>query len=111
MVKIETSVGYDDRKIMWVSTDERRMITRMLKLAEQYPEEVQILAMPETNDGCLYMKCPASWLYIRHPKKMNITDEQKAAAAERLRKAREAKRTEQTDDLDDEYMEDDSEDA
>ena len=108
---METSTGYDDRKIMWVSTDERRMITRMLKLAEQYPEEVQILAMPETNDGCLYMKCPASWLVIRHPKKMNITDEQKAAAAERLRKAREAQRTGQADDLDDEYMEDDSEDA
>ena len=108
---METSTGYDDRKIMWVSTDERRMITRMLKLAEQYPEEVQILAMPETNDGCLYMKCPASWLVIRHPKRVSLTDEQRAATAERLRKAREAQRTGQADDLDDEYMEDDSEDA
>lgn len=81
----------------------------MLKLAEQYPEEVQILAMPETNDGCLYMKCPANWLVIRHPKRVSLTDEQKAAAAERLRKAREARRTGQADDLDDEYMEDDSE--
>ena len=64
------------------------MITRMLKLAEQYPEEVQILAMPETNDGCLYMKCPASWLVIRHPKRVSLTDEQKAATAERLRASR-----------------------
>ena len=94
---METSTGYDDRKIMWVSTDERRMITRMLKLAEQYPEEVQILAMPETNDGCLYMKCPASWLVIRHPKRVSLTDEQRAAAAERMRKWRENRNADESD--------------
>ena len=83
---------------MWVSTDEKRMINRMLKLAGQYPDEVQILERPETNDGCLYMKCPADWLLIRHPKKVIMTEEQRAAAAERLRKARESQNDEDMED-------------
>ena len=93
----ETACGYlTEDNLMWVSTDERKMITRMLKLAEQYPDEVQILEMPETNDGCLYMKVPANWLLIRHPKKMNLSEEQKDAMRERLQKMRESK-TEDTE--------------
>ena len=94
---METVCEYDDRRIMRVSTDERKMITRMLKLAEQYPDEAEILEMPETNDGCLYMKVPADWLLIRHPKKMKLTDEQREAAAARLRKLREEKEDEESD--------------
>ena len=64
------------------------MITRLMKLAEQYPDEVEIIERPETNDGCLYLKCPADWLLIRRPKKMNYTDEQRAAMAERIKNIR-----------------------
>lgn len=95
---METACGYLDDKAMHISTDERRMINRLLKLVEQYPDEAQIIERPETNDGCLYMKCPADWLLIRHPKKLSLTDEQRAAAAERLRKAREAKNDEDMED-------------
>ena len=93
----ETACGYlTEDNLMWVSTDERRMITRMMKLAEQYPDEVQIRNRPEDNDGCLCMTVPASWLLIRHPKKMNFSEEQKDAMRERLQKMRESK-TEDTE--------------
>ena len=85
---VETACEYLDDKVMRISTDERRMINRMMKLAEQYPDEVEIIERPETNDGCLYMKCPADWLLIRHPKKMNYTEEQRAAMAERIKNIR-----------------------
>lgn len=95
---METACEYDDRNVMRVSTDERRMINRMMKLAEQYPDEVEIIERPETNDGCLYLKCPADWLLIRHPKKMNYTDEQRAAMADRLNKIRNTKNDDEEDD-------------
>lgn len=85
---METACEYLDDKVMRISTDERRMITRLMKLAEQYPDEVEIIERPETNDGCLYLKCPADWLLIRRPKKMNYTDEQRAAMAERIKNIR-----------------------
>lgn len=85
---METACEYLDDKVMRISTDERRMITRLMKLAEQYPDEVEIIERPETNDGCLYLKCPADWLLIRHPKKMNYTEEQRAAMAERIKSIR-----------------------
>lgn len=85
---METACEYLDDKVMRISTDERRMITRLMKLAEQYPDEVEIIERPETNDGCLYLKCPADWLLIRHPKKMNYSDEQRAAMAERMKNIR-----------------------
>ena len=85
---VDTSCEYDDRKVMWVSTDERRMITRMMKLAAQYPDEVEIIARPENNDGCLYMKCPANWLFIRHPRKVEMSEERKEAMREQLRRWR-----------------------
>ena len=94
---METACEYLDDKVMRISTDERRMITRLMKLAEQYPDEVEIIERPETNDGCLYLKCPADWLLIRHPKKMNYTDEQRAAMAERMKNIRGQKDNEEDD--------------
>ena len=95
---METACEYLDDKVMRVSTDERRMINRIMKLAEQYPDEVEIIERPETNDGCLYMKCPADWLLIRHPKKMNYTEEQRAAMAERIKNIRVPKDDEEDED-------------
>lgn len=95
---METACEYLEDRVMRVSTDERRMITRLMKLAEQYPDEVEIIERPETNDGCLYLKCPADWLLIRHPKKMNYTEEQRAAMAERIKNIRVPKEDEGDED-------------
>ena len=85
---METACGYLDDKVMWVSTDERRMITHLLKLAEKHPDEVKIVARPEENDGCLYLKCPASYLKINPPVRQNLSDEQRVARSERLKTMR-----------------------
>jgi len=82
---METSCSYTGAT-MFVSTDERRMISRLLKLAATHPDDVEILALPPVNDGCLYCKVPASWLRITPPKKMDLSDEERAALSERFRK-------------------------
>ena len=43
---------------------------------------------PEDNGGTIYAQVPATWLYVRKPKQVNMTEEQRAAAAERLKNAR-----------------------
>ena len=81
---METSCTYTG-SVMFVSTDERKMITRLLRLKDAHPDDVEILALPPNNDGCLYCKVPASWLRITPPKKLDLTDEERAARAERFR--------------------------
>lgn len=83
---METACGYLDDKVMWVSTDEKRMINRLLKIADEHRDEVEILAIPEENDGCLYLKCPADWLKITPPRHLNLTDDQRVARLARLGK-------------------------
>lgn len=70
---------------------ERRWINRINKLHEQYPDEVQIVYAPEDNCGVIYAHIPKSWMKISPPKKTNMSEEQRVAAAERMRKAREAR--------------------
>lgn len=83
----ETAVGYldvDDRATF--SSSERKWINKILKLRESYPDDVQIEYMPEDNHGMLLAHIPKSWLKINPPHKRNMTDEQRAAAAERMSK-------------------------
>ena len=82
---METCCEYTD-SVMWVSTDERRMITRMMKLIAEHPDETEIIKHPEENDGCLYCKVPSTWLKIAPPVKREMTDEQRAAASQRMQK-------------------------
>lgn len=81
---METSCTYTG-KTMFVSTDERKLINRIMKFAKEKPEDVEVIRLPENNDGCLYCKLPASWLKITPPAKRDLSDEQRAAMAERLR--------------------------
>lgn len=85
---METACNYLDDKVMYVSTDERKWINRLLKMAEEHPDEVTIMNRPEENDGCLCLKCPAEYLKIAPPRHVNLTEEQRVAAAERLKNAR-----------------------
>lgn len=81
---METCCNYTDQ-IMFVSTDERWLINRIMKFGKEHPGTVEVIRPPEKNDGCLYCKVPANWLKIAPPIKHELTDEQRAAAAERLR--------------------------
>lgn len=82
---METSVTYTD-EIAYLSSDEKKTINRILKLTKDYSKEIDILAYPETNDGCIYCKLPAKWIKIQPPKKLELSDEERAARAARLQK-------------------------
>ena len=82
---METCFNYTGETAFF-SSDERKWINKIRKLKEQRPDEVTILAEPETNDGCIYAKVPAHYLKLQP--KMIISDERKEELAERIKKAR-----------------------
>lgn len=89
---METAMGYltEDDGRAWFSSDEKKWKNRIMKLAEEYPEQVKITVYPEDNDGCINAWIPAKWIRVKPPVKRNLTDEQRMAMSERLKKAREA---------------------
>ena len=84
---METSCSYTGGEA-WMSSDERKWITKIKELAEKYPDDVEIRRMPENNDGCIYAKIPSSWLKIQPKFHRNLSDEQRVALADRARKMR-----------------------
>ena len=80
--------------IEWIRGDKEVTVTfpsgskfcnKVKKLAEQYPDEVKIVA--DNPDGSLVGHLPLSYIKVSHPKV--LSDEQKIKAAERLHKGRE----------------------
>lgn len=84
---METCINYTDAT-MYISTDEIKWKNRIDAWAKEYPDECIITVRPENNDGCMNAKMPSSWFRMRPPKKVNMTEEQRMAAAARLRKNR-----------------------
>lgn len=76
--------GYAENVIEWVKDDnratlslsQRRTISRVKQLAEQYPEECQIVA--ENKDGSVYAHIPVSWVKISPPREMTETQLEQA---------------------------------
>ena len=83
---METALNYLDDKVMFISTDEQKMKSRLMKLAAEHPQECVITVYPENNDGCMNAKLPAGWLKIYPPPKREYTEEQKEALRERAQK-------------------------
>lgn len=81
--------GYAENTIEWVkdgeratlSLSQRRTISRVKKLAEQYPEQCQIVA--ENKDGSICAHLPVSWVRINPG--MELTEEQRKHKADMLR--------------------------
>ena len=85
----ETCFEYlDVDNIATVGSSERRWINKIIRLHEQRPDEVKIVRMPEDNDGYILAHVPKSWVKLSPPKQVNLTDEQRAARAERLKNSR-----------------------
>ena len=83
----ETCVEYIDLdKHATFCSSERKWINKIIRLHQSHPEEVEIICVPEDNEGVILAHIPKSWLKISPPKKMNLTEEQKAERAERMRK-------------------------
>ena len=76
-----------DGKYATVTLSKPSMINRVMKLAQQKPEEVRILATPDTNGGYLYARVPVKWIKINPPKE--LSEETKKNMVNRLRGARE----------------------
>lgn len=64
--------------------------TKLLKLSQEYPDEVKIIA--ENEDGSIFAHVPVNYVKIRHPRKMS--DEQREDAGKRLRRMWEEKKKE-----------------
>lgn len=69
-------------------SSETKWINKILKLREQYPNEIKIQELPEDNQGMLLAHIPKSWFKISPPRKREMTDEQREEAAKRLANAR-----------------------
>ena len=81
----ETTIEHlGGEELCGISTGERTMRNRLAKLAEQNPEQVKCVAV--NPDGSVYYKVPWRWVTVRKPKKMNLTEEQKASLIERFNK-------------------------
>lgn len=76
----------DGQKTAAVTLHDRRLRNRILKLAEQHPDEVAVICRPEENNGFLFAHIPVKWLRIQPPKQMS--EEQREKAKERLARVR-----------------------
>jgi len=83
----ETAISYlNVEDCATFHSSETKWINKILKLRESHPDEVKIEYMPEDNGGMILAHVPKSWLKISPPRQVNYTEEQRAAAAERMRK-------------------------
>lgn len=73
-----------------VFTAERKFISQIKELAEQYPNDVEIQYI--NDDGSIGARVPYDWFrFVKPPTKRNYTEEQRKAMKERMKKAREAR--------------------
>lgn len=74
-----------DKKVTITFAGGTRYNSKIRKLAEVYPDEVEIVA--ENQDGSIVAHIPLSYVKVSHPRVMS--EESKAKAAERLKASRE----------------------
>ena len=80
---------YTDEKRACVSSDEKKVVNRIMSLVKDHPDDVLISKRPENNDGVLVAYVPRTWIKLPSPPKTRVmSEEQRAVAAERLRNAR-----------------------
>lgn len=80
--------GYSENVIEWIKDEkratltlsQRRTISRVKKLAAQYPDQCQIVA--ENKDGSICAHIPVSWIKINPPRE--LSEGQRQQMAERL---------------------------
>jgi len=87
---MDTSFSYCSKDCAYVSSDERRWINKIISLQKKYPDQVEIIATPEENDGCIYAKIPVDWIKITPKRTVVMTEEEKDVLRERLARLRQA---------------------
>lgn len=85
----ETIINFnEEEKVASVYTFNKTLQRRLAKLAEQYPDDCKREFDTWQPEGSVDYTVPKKWIKINPPKKVNFTDEQKAALAERLANSR-----------------------
>lgn len=77
---------FDGDKVITATFNQRKYVTKIKKLAENYPNEVRIT--DENLDGSIVAHIPLRYLKISRPPVRELTEDQKEATRERLEKAR-----------------------
>lgn len=62
-----------------VTASQRRLVNRLKRLHEKYPDEV---IMVNNSDGSVFAKIPVEWVSIRKPTKRELTEEERREMAE-----------------------------
>ena len=75
----------NNQKIMTVSFCSQKWITKIKKLSQSNPDDVEIIA--ENKDGSICARLPIKYLKISALRK--VSDEQRQKASERFKKLRE----------------------
>lgn len=85
----ETSIEYlscNDHATLYSS--EAKWIRKIKQLQIDYPNDITI---KNEDSESIVVHIPKSWLKVTPPRKMTLTDEQRAAAATRMSEARKKK--------------------
>lgn len=85
---METCINYCEPGYAFISTDERKWINTIHKLAERKPGECIIMKEPEGNGGFIYAKFPQKWVRVRPPKEVVMTDEKREILRKNLQEIR-----------------------
>ena len=80
---METAASYTTKDCMFFSSDERKWISKVRKLKQKYPDQVEIIREPEANDGCIYARVPVCWLKLTPPRQ--LSDDQRAEMSARAK--------------------------
>ena len=88
---METCIEYCEPGFAFMSTDERKWINAIRKLAEQKPDDCIILKQPEQNSGFIYAKFPQKWVRVRPPKEIAMTDEKREILRKNLQELRKSR--------------------
>ena len=72
------------------SFSQGRYITRIKKLAETWPDQVDYIQNP---DGTICAHFPVSWIRIAHPTKLELSEGEKERRRELLRNSRNRNKT------------------
>ena len=84
----ETIINFnEEEKEASVYTFNRALQRKLARLAEEHPDECRKAKTWQPGESVEYI-VPKKWIKVSPPKKVNYTDEQKAALAERLASVR-----------------------
>ena len=72
-----------------VTFSQKRFVNKLKKYAGEYPGDIEIVA--ENEDGSICAHVPVTWFKFSPPRVREMSDEERAAAAERLKLARSKK--------------------